>query len=128
MRPGGEHPAQNRGDPLRFLVDLLFAQSLNFESERAQLEVASPVVAMCLSTAVVLVAVGFDHEADVPPDEICLVPTKSNVYLRHGHAVSPAGPQEVALEVAAGAVVADVLAERQTEYLCLPNRPPHLSL
>jgi hypothetical protein len=57
---GGEHLAQDRRDPLRFLVDLLIAQSLNIESERAQLEISSPVVAECLLAPVVFVAIGFD--------------------------------------------------------------------
>ncbi len=119
---------QDRGNPLGFLVDLLLTQSLHFESERAQLEVSSPVLAVCLSPAVVLVAIGFDHEPEIAPDEIRLVVADLNVDFGRGQAVSPADPQEVALEVAAGAVVENAFAERQAEHLGLPNRPSHLGL
>jgi hypothetical protein len=128
MSRRGEHLAQDRGNPLRFLVDLLFAQSLHFKSERAQLEISLPVLAVCLPPAVVPVAVGFDYETEIPPDEIRLILANLNVDFGQGQTVSPADPQEVALEVAAGAVVADVLTERQAEHLDLPNRPPHLGL
>jgi hypothetical protein len=128
MSRGGEHPAQDRGDLLRFLIDLLFAQSLHLESKRAQLEISSPVVAMCLLAAVIPVAVGFDYEPEVWPDEIRLVFANLNVDLGHGQPVAPADPQKGALEVTAGAVVVNVLTERQAEHLGLPNHPPHLGL
>jgi hypothetical protein len=128
MSRGGEYLAQERGHPLRFLVDLIVAQALHFESERAQLEISPSVVAECLLSAVVLVAIGFDHEADVAPDEVRLVLADLNIDLRHRKARSPADPQEVALEIAAGAVMADVLAKRQTKHLGLADRSPHLGL
>jgi hypothetical protein len=127
MRPGGEDCAQDRSDPLRFLVNLLATQTLHIESERAQLEISSPVVVERLPTAVVLIAIRFNHEPEISPDEIRLILAELNVDLRKRQAVSSADPQEVALEVAAGAVVWNVLTERQAEHLRLPNRPPHLS-
>jgi hypothetical protein len=126
MRPRGEHLAQDRGNPPRFLIDLLVAQALHVESKRAQLEISSPVIAERLLATMVLVAVGFDYEPEIPPNEICLVLANLNVDLGHWQAVSPADPQEVALEVAAGAIVVDVIAERQAEHLGLPNRPAKL--
>jgi hypothetical protein len=62
MSRGGEHLAQDRRNTLRFLVDLLVAQSLHFESERAELKISPPVLAECLLATVVFVAVGFDYE------------------------------------------------------------------
>lgn len=111
MRPTGEHLAQDRGNSLRFLVDLLFAQSLHFESERAQLEISSPVVAVCLLPAVEPVAIGFDHEPEIPPDEIRLESANADVDVGGRQAMPPADPQEVALEVTAGAVAVDAFAE-----------------
>ena len=128
MARGGEHFAQDRGDPLRFLVDLVFAQPLHFEAKRAQLEVAPPVVEERLSAAVVPIAVGFDYEPEIRPDEIRLVLANWNVDLGQRQAVPPADPQKVALEVAASAIAVNVLAERQTENICLPNRPSQLLL
>ncbi len=128
MARGGEHLAQNRADSLRFLVNLLVAQSLHFKTERAQLEIPSPVIAKCLLPAVILVAISFDHEAEIAPNEIRLVFADLDVDFRPGQTESPADRQEVALEVAAGAVVGNVLAERQTENVCLPNRPAQLLL
>lgn len=78
--------------------------------------------------AVVLVAIGFDYEAEVAPEEVRLVLADLNIDLRHRKAKSPADPQEVALEVAASAVMADVPAKRQTKHLSLADRSPHLSL
>jgi hypothetical protein len=60
---------------------------------------------------VVPVTVSFDHEPRLPPDEIRLVAADLDVDLRHGQPVSPADPQEGALEVAASAVAASVLTE-----------------
>jgi hypothetical protein len=60
MRLGGKDCAQDRGDPLRFLVNLLATQSLHIETERAQLEISSPVVLERLPAAVEFVAIGFD--------------------------------------------------------------------
>src|SRR4029077_19453614 len=107
MSRGGEHRAQERGHPLRFLIDLIVTQSLHFESEGAQLEISPPVVAECLLAAMVFVAIGFDDETAVAPEEVRLVLADLNIDLRHRKAKSPADPQEVALEVAAGAVVAN---------------------
>jgi hypothetical protein len=73
MSRGGEHYAQDPRNALRFLIDLLVAQSLHFESERAQLEISSPVHTECLLASVVPVAVGFDYETKVAPDEVRLV-------------------------------------------------------
>jgi hypothetical protein len=128
MARGGEYLAQERGHPLRFLVDLIVAQSLHFESERAQLQISPSVVAECLLAAVVLVAIGFDYEAEVAPEEVRLVLADLNVDLRHRKAKSAADPQEVALEVAASAVVANVFAERQTDHLGLADSSPHFGL
>jgi hypothetical protein len=119
---------QNLRDPLRFLIDLVFTEPLYFEAKRAQLEIAPAVVEVRLPAAVVPIAVGFDHESEIRPDEIRLVLTNWDVDLRHGQAISPADPQEVALQIAAGAIVTSVLAERQATHICLPNRPSQLLL
>jgi hypothetical protein len=128
MARAGEHLAQDLGDPLRFLVDLVFAQPLHLEAKPAQLEIAPAVVEERLFAAVIPITVGFDYESKIRPDEVRLELANQNINLRRRQAVSPADPQKVALEVAAGAIVMNVLAEWQTEHICLPNRPSELLL
>jgi hypothetical protein len=128
MSRGGEHIAEDRRNPLRFFVNLVVAQTLHVETERAQLEISPSVIAECLLAPVVLVAICFDYKAELAPEEVRLVLADLNVDLGHRKAKSPADPQEVSLEVAAGAVVANVIAERQAEHLGLADRSPHFGL
>jgi hypothetical protein len=128
MARGGEHIAQDPGDPLRFLIDLLFTEPKNLKPPRPQLEIASAIVPKGLAASVVAVAIGLDGEATVAPEKVDLVAPNANVDLRLGKSVSLADPQEVALQIAAGALSADILAKRQPKHASLPNRTAPLLL
>ncbi len=52
--------------------------------------------------SVIEVAVGFDHEPLLPPEEVDEIGTDANVDLGRRQTVAAAEPQEVSLQVAAG--------------------------
>jgi len=127
MARGGEHLAQNRCHPLRFLVDLLFAEPQNLESPRTKLEVPPPVVPKGLAAPVVAIAVRLHGKTTVAPEKVDEVRPNADVDPGKRQPMSSADPQEVALEVAAGAISANVLAERESQHVTLPNRAAKLA-
>jgi hypothetical protein len=75
---------------------------------------------------VVEVAVGFDHEPALGPEEVDQVRPDSDVHLGRRQPVAATEAQEVSLEVAAGAVAAVGLLDRQSENVRLADRPAEL--
>jgi hypothetical protein len=128
MARGGEHSAQDLSNPFRFFIDLLFAEPENLKSLCPQVEVAPPVVAKGLAAPVVAIAIGLDSKPTVAPEKVDQVAANANVDFGRRQHVPPADPQKVSLQVAASAIAADMLAERQPEYIGLPNRPAPLRL
>lgn len=109
MARGGEHLAQDRGDPLRFAVNLLFAQPHDLEAVSTQLEIPASVIHECLTTAVVAIPVSLDHDALPAPEEVDQERADAHVDLGRRKAVSPTDPEKIPLQVAASAVAVDIL-------------------
>lgn len=128
MRPGGEHPAQDRGNLLRFAIDLLFAEADNLQPKGPQLQIAAPVVPKGLAPAVIAVAIGFDDQTALAPEEVDQVGPDANVDLGIRQSLTLADPQEIPLEITAGAIVEHVLPSRQSQHICLSNRLAQLPL
>lgn len=127
MRPGGEHLAQNRGDPLRFVVYLLFAKAKDLKPPSPQLEVAAPIVPKSLTPPVIAPAIGLYRKPTVAIEEVDQISTDPNVDLGHRQTMPTAKAQEVPLEVAASTVVRRILHSK-TEHVRLSDRPSHLGV
>lgn len=124
MARGGEHIAQDLCDPLRFGVDLLFAEPENLKSPRAEIEIPAPVIAKGLAAPVIAIAIGLDDKPALAPEKVDQVAGGANVDLGQRQFKTPADPQEVPLQIAARAIAACVLTERQAEHVSLTNRAP----
>ncbi len=122
MPRGGEHLAQDPRHLLRFLGDLLFAEPDDLEPASTQIEIAAPVVAKGLASAVIAIAIGFDGQAAFAPEKVDQIGTDANIDLGARQPLMLTDPQKVPLEVAARAVVPHILSKGQPQHICLSNR------
>ncbi len=77
--------------------------------------------------AVIEVAVGFDHELPLSPEEVEEVGTDANVDLGGRQPVTTTEPQEVRLQVAAGSNPGVLVADWQAKHVRLADRLAQLT-
>lgn len=82
MARAGEQLAQDRSDPPRLPLDLLFAEPDNLIAPRSQLQVATPIVSERLAAAVVSKPVGLNNQPPIAPKEIYEVGADTDVDFR----------------------------------------------
>ncbi|HEY6550106.1 MAG TPA: hypothetical protein VIY71_02780 [Solirubrobacterales bacterium] len=128
MARGGEHIAQDCGNPIRFLVNLLFAEPEHLESPCPEVEVSTPIIPKGLTAPVIAIAIGLDGEPSIAPEKIDQVAVNLNVDLGQREPVPPTDPQEVSLEVAACPIEGNLRTKGKAEYIGLPNRAAPLLL
>lgn len=113
---------QGLGNLLRLLDHLPVAKAQDFIAALSQREVAGSIVLECIPSTVVSVAVGFDDQTLIGPEEVDLERANPHVDLRRREAMQSAEPQKHALELAAGAI-GDGLFDLKAEHAGLANRP-----
>ena len=112
---------QHLSDHRRLLVYLPFGEAQNLETSPPQVEIAGAVVLEGHLSSVVEITVGFDHHPSLRPEKVDEMRSDPYVDLWLRQAVTAAQSEEVALEVAASAVVAIFITERQAKHAGLAN-------
>jgi hypothetical protein len=113
------------GERFGVVGDLLVGEAEDVVAEAAQLQIPVVVVLEGGRAAVVPVAVRFDDQAAVAPEEVDEVRSDPHVHLRRGKPVSFAQPKEEVLQLAAGSL-GYLDPGRQAQDLRLPDRPTDL--
>ena len=103
-RLADEKGAKRLRDRLRLVGQLPIVESLNAIAGDRKAGVADPVVGECLAAGVGRVAVDLDDQALGAPEKVDGVFINGCVDLRWREPVTPAEAEEVAFELAAGAV------------------------
>lgn len=112
---------------IRFLVDLTFGQPDHLIAKALEIEVPAAIVLEGLFFAVVDVAVGFDDQSSISPEEVDEIRADWDIDFRRRQSVVTAQFQEVELQIAAGSVIprpiADcaLIADWQPEDARLPD-------
>ena len=94
---------------------------LDVEAKLPQLEVPPAVILKCDLSAVVSIAIGFDHEPLVSPEEIDEKGADADIDLGQRNAVTAAEAQEGGLEIATGSIGCVSFVDGQTQHIRLPD-------
>ncbi len=106
------------------------ADSQDLKAQPPQFHVPGAIVLKRLASAVVAVAVRLHDQPLLAPEEVDREAPHDHVYLRHWEPVATAEAEEVAFQLAPGAVMSaegllNIGIERKAEHFGLTNCLPH---
>ncbi len=97
--------ANDLGNAPRFVVDLFFRETDHLEAARSQIQIATTIVLESHTPPMMGIAIGFHRHKTAPPKKVDEVRPNANINFRHRQAIASAKREEVALQVAACAVL-----------------------